>query len=142
MKRYNKPKMRIIEATINVICGSKHVPRREYIPHCDEYCRLWHMCKDRNRFKKCKDFQFKQQSMEKKKPKWKPGQLVTINRVVYRVRKRVPRRHSLFGAILTLSPCTVCCIGIADFSACDICSTHVGADCYLQPIRPKKSKGW
>ena len=53
MKNYIKPRISIIIIkTTNVICGSIN----KYVPHCNEYCRLWHTCRDRDKSNTCEDF--------------------------------------------------------------------------------------
>lgn len=57
MKRYNNYKLPIIKIFQYVdsqpIMSSNN---EKYI--CDEYCKLWHICRDRQKLKKCFDYKF------------------------------------------------------------------------------------
>ena len=80
--------------------------------------------------------------MKNESKKMKPGQLATVNQKVYRVTKNIHKSHPVFGVIFeTLSPCIKCLSVLDDSAVCDFCTKHIPDNCYMKPIRPKKTKG-
>lgn len=53
MKQYNKPIIKIFQCV-----GSQPImsSNKEYL--CNEYCKLWHICRDREKLKRCSDYKF------------------------------------------------------------------------------------
>lgn len=55
MKKYIKPNIRSIGVeSCNILVSSNNKANI-----CDEYCKLWHICRDRELGKLCKDFKMK-----------------------------------------------------------------------------------
>lgn len=52
-KKYIKPTMEVVEVTAsNIIAGSVMLSHRYT---CDSDCKMWHTCRDRNKYSTCFD---------------------------------------------------------------------------------------
>lgn len=51
MKQYSKPIIKTFQYD-----DSQPIMSSKY--ECDEYCKLWHICRDRQKLKKCFDYKY------------------------------------------------------------------------------------
>lgn len=54
MKKYITPNVEVIASNHCAILSSSN-----YVPYCNDCCKLWHICRDRSKGKPCADFTLK-----------------------------------------------------------------------------------
>lgn len=59
LKHYYQPTSKILESKMEILATSKSESKRKIERHCDELCKLWHICQDRRKNKQCSDKKYK-----------------------------------------------------------------------------------